>query len=64
MSVNEDSITAAAALVGLTISEAHRPGVRQFLDIAREMHETLMAVSLEDDDLALAPVFVPPDLPR
>lgn len=50
-------IDAASALVHLTIAEACRPGVRQFLTLARQMAEVLDAVPLEDDDLALAPVF-------
>lgn len=50
-------IDAASAMVGLPIAEAWRPGVRQFLTLARQMADVLEAVPLEDDDLALAPVF-------
>jgi hypothetical protein len=56
-------IDSAAAAVGLTIAEAHRPGVRRFLEIAGEMAATLDGADLDDADPALAPVYVPPDRP-
>lgn len=52
-------IDAASALVGLTIAEAHRPGVARFLALAAEMAATLETVDL-GDTLDLAPVFTPP----
>ncbi len=56
-------VDAASALVGLTIAEAHRPGVLRFLELAARMADTLERVDL-GDDLALAPVYLPPDLRR
>lgn len=62
MSVDFDKhIDAASALVGLTIAEAHRPGVRVFLAVAAEFAATLETAPLDPAELALAPVFLPPD---
>jgi hypothetical protein len=54
-------IDAASAAVGLTIAEAHRPGVKRFVAIAAEMAATLDGADLDDAELALAPVYTPPD---
>jgi 1-carboxybiuret hydrolase subunit AtzG-like len=53
-------VDAAAALNALTIDAACRPGVRQFLQVAREMASTLDAADLDTDELALASVYTPP----
>ncbi|MGS4947136.1 DUF4089 domain-containing protein [Meridianimarinicoccus sp. RP-17] len=53
----DHQIDAASAMVGLPIAAAWRPGVWQFLVVARQMTDILEAVPLADDDLALAPVF-------
>jgi hypothetical protein len=56
--VPEDTyIDAASGMVGLTIPETWRPGVRRFLGIAAEMAAVLEAVPLQDGELALAPVY-------
>jgi hypothetical protein len=57
-------IDAASAAVGLTVAEAHRPGVRRFLAIAAEMAATLDGADLDEAELALAPVYTPPDRPE
>ena len=54
-------INAVSAQVGLTISAAHRPGVRRFLQIAAEMAATLDRVELDGAESALAPVYRPPE---
>ncbi|NBC31325.1 MAG: DUF4089 domain-containing protein [Alphaproteobacteria bacterium] len=54
-------IDATAAQVGLSIAADHRPGVRRFLAIAGEMAATLDRVDLDADELALAPVYTPPE---
>jgi hypothetical protein len=54
-------IDAASAMAGLHVAEAHRPGVARYLALAAEMAATLEAVTLDDGELALAPVFLPPD---
>jgi len=59
--VDRAYIDAASAVVGLTIAEAYRPGVTRFLALAAEMAQVLDAVELDDDDLALAAVYLPPD---
>mgnify|MGYP001823770669 CR=1 FL=1 len=51
-------IDAMAPLLGLAITETQRPGVRQFLEVARAMAETVEA-ACPPDALDLAPVFVP-----
>ena len=58
----EAYLDAASALSDLPIAEAHRPGVLQFLAIAAEMAAALDKVSLDDDELALAPVYAPPEI--
>lgn len=59
--VQQDAcIDAVSGMVGLTIAETWRPGVRRF-GIAAGMAAVLEAVPLADDDLALAPVYrLPP----
>jgi hypothetical protein len=57
-------IDAAAAVVGVRIEDAWRPGVARFLDIAAGMAAILDTVPLADDDLAPAPVFLPPEVRR
>ena len=52
----------AAALLGLAIDEGQRPGVERFLALAAEMAAILETVDLDDAELALAPVFRPPEL--
>lgn len=54
-------ITATSAAVGVPVAEAHRPGVARFLALAAEMAATLEAVALDEDELALAPVFRLPE---
>jgi hypothetical protein len=51
----------AAQLVGLEIDEAHRPGGERFLALAAEMAAVLERLELDDAELALAPVFRPPE---
>jgi hypothetical protein len=55
-------IDAASAVMDLPIAEAHRPQVACFLALAAEMAAVIDAVTLEDDECALAPVFTPPEL--
>jgi hypothetical protein len=52
-------IDAMAPVVGLDVTDAQRPGVRTFLEIARGMAERLETVDLPDDKLEPAPVFTP-----
>jgi hypothetical protein len=52
-------IDAMAPLLGLEVTDAQRPGVRRFLEVARAMAETVEAASAGPDTLDLAPVFVP-----
>ena len=52
-------IDAVAPVVGLTVTDVERPGVRTFLTLAKAMAERLDAVDLPDDQLAPAPVFTP-----
>ena len=54
-------IDVASAAVGVPVAEAHRPGVARFLALAAEMAATLEAVALDEDELALAPVFRLPE---
>lgn len=54
-------IDTASALIDLEIAEAHRPGVRSFLQIAADMAATVEAAPLAEDELALAPVYLPPE---
>jgi hypothetical protein len=59
--VNLDAyIDSTSAVVGLTIAEEYRPGVARFLALAAEMADLLDAVELDDGELALAPVYLPP----
>ena len=51
-------IDAMAPLLGLEISDAQRPGVRRFLEVARSMAK-LVENGAPPDTLDLAPVFVP-----
>lgn len=51
-------IEAMAPLLGLEVTEAMRPGVRRFLEVARSMAEKVETAALPDT-LDLAPVFVP-----
>jgi hypothetical protein len=51
-------IDAMAPLLGLEVTDAQRPGVRRFLEVARAMAETVEA-ALTPDTLHLATVFVP-----
>lgn len=50
---------AMAPVLGLTITEAQRPVVLQFLTIAHGMAEIVRAAPIDDDVLELAPVFRP-----
>jgi hypothetical protein len=60
--VNLDAyIDSTSAVVGLTIAEEYRPGVARFLALAGEMADLLDAVELDDGELALAPVYLPPE---
>jgi hypothetical protein len=51
-------IDAMAPLLGLAVTEAQRPGVRRFLEVARTMAEAVERAT-PPDTLDLAPVFVP-----
>jgi hypothetical protein len=55
-------IDSAAAMVDLPVAAEHRPGVRRFLALAAAMAATLDRVPLDEDELALAPVFTLPEL--
>lgn len=52
-------IDAVAPLVGLAVTDAQRPGVRTFLEVAKAMAVQVEAVELPDDRLEPAPVFTP-----
>ena len=52
-------IDAVAPTLGLTVTEAQRPGAALFLNIARGMAETVAAAPVPGDELHLAPVFRP-----
>ncbi len=52
---------AVAGSIGLAIAPDYREGVARFLEIAAGMARTLEAVPLDEDELALAPTFLPPD---
>ncbi|MFP4126479.1 MAG: DUF4089 domain-containing protein [Alphaproteobacteria bacterium] len=52
-------IDAMAPVVGLTVTDEQRPGVRTFLEIAKGMAVRLERVELPDDKLEPAPVFTP-----
>ncbi len=50
---------AMAPVLGLTITEAQRPVVLQFLAIAHGMAEIVRAAPIDEASLELAPVFRP-----
>ncbi len=54
-------INAASAMAGVEIADAHRPGVRAFLTIAKDMAAALEDVPLDGKEFALAPVYLPPE---
>ncbi|PWC31236.1 AtzG-like protein [Azospirillum sp. TSO35-2] len=54
---------AMASACGLTIADAHKPGVAAFLTLAHGMAAALMAAPLADDALDPAPVFRPGQAP-
>ena len=51
-------IDAMAPLLGLEVTDAQRPGLRRFLEVAKGMAEAVEAAT-PPDTLDLAPVFVP-----
>jgi len=55
----ETYMAAVAPALGLTIAPGHREGVARFLSVAAEMAAALDGAA-EDDELALAPVYLPP----
>jgi hypothetical protein len=55
-------INAASAMAGVEIADAHRPGVRAFLTIAKGMADAVEAAPLDGHEFALAPVYLPPEL--
>ena len=56
----EAAVDAAAAVLDLPLSPAHRPGVLRFYALAAEMAQVVMAVPLGRDDESGA-VFQPVD---
>ena len=53
-------IDAVSPLVGLTITDAQRPGVRQFLEIVKAMADTTAAAGVPGNaSLELASTFRP-----
>lgn len=56
-------INAASAIADLEIADAHRPGVKAFLTIAKDMAAALEGVPLDRMEFALAPVYLPPEQP-
>ncbi len=50
---------AMALVLGLTITDAQRPVVLQFLTIAHSMAEIVRAAPIDEASLELAPVFRP-----
>ncbi len=54
-------VEAASKSVGLEIEAAHMAGVVQFVKLAAEMAETLVAAELNPDEAPLASVFRLPD---
>lgn len=52
-------IDAMAPVVGLTVTDEQRPGVRTFLALAKSMADRLETVDLPDNELAPASVFTP-----
>lgn len=60
----EAYVDAVSAMLDIGIAEDHRPGVVRFLGLAAEMAAILDSAPLDDDELALAPVFLPPAAAR
>jgi len=58
----EAQVDATAALIGLPLAAAHRPGVLHYFAIAAGMAELAMAQPLTPDDEAAA-LFVPVEPP-
>ncbi len=52
-------IDAMAPVVGVTVTDEQRPGVKAFVAVAKAMAEQLEKVDLADDRLEPAPVFTP-----
>jgi hypothetical protein len=59
----ERHVDATAALLGLPLQPAHRPGVLQYFALAAGMAEQVMGLPLAVDDEP-AEVFVPVGPPR
>ena len=59
----EAYLDAAGAAVGLTIADAHRPGVVRFLALAAQMAAALETAPLDAREQAHAPVYTPPRMP-
>lgn len=57
----DDYIDTVSDMIGLKIDDPYRPGVRRYLKVAREMAELVEAAPLDEDELALAPVYLPPE---
>ncbi len=57
----EAYIDAASEMIGLEVPAEYRAGVAAFLNVAREMAETVAQVPLDDAELELAPVFRLPE---
>ena len=55
-------IDATSAIVNLPIAEEYRPGVAAFLQLAADMAAVLARVDLDDGELALAAVYLPPEI--
>lgn len=58
----EAQVDASAALIGLPLAAAHRPGVLHYFAIAATMAELVMAQPLTPDDEPAA-LFVPVEPP-
>ncbi len=54
-------LEAAAKAADLGIAPEHRPGARRFLTLAASMAAVLDRAPLDEDELALAPVFRLPE---
>ncbi|MGF1561029.1 MAG: DUF4089 domain-containing protein [Geminicoccaceae bacterium] len=52
-------IAAVAPVLGLSVTDDQRPGVRTFLTLAKAMADKLDAVQLDDAAFEPAPVFTP-----
>jgi hypothetical protein len=55
-------IDATSAIVNLPIAEEYRPGVAAFLQLAADMAAVLERVDLDDGELALAAIYLPPEI--